>query len=135
METKQLTFTQLLEMHLNTTIQKEFNGKTELTVELLIEIRNRIRVLLANIFNKSKNYSMHSDSINWLANRYFSAINIAKGDIKDLKIGDIVVFNEYKLEDLPHRDIELLTGLYNKTAVPWKDALKEELLRRSSTLS
>lgn len=130
MEGKYVRFTKLLEMHLNSTIQKEFNGKPELTVELLRDVRDRLRTLIADVFTKSEKHTLTENAINWLANQYFSSIKIGNVDDKDIHVCDLIVINEYNLSDLPYHDIELLKDLYSTTVAPWAQAIREEHMQR-----
>lgn len=127
MENKHVRFTQLLELHLNKVIKKEFDNK-DLDPPTLRAIRDRIKLLIGGIFDKSA-HKLDERSVVWLTDQYFKVIKVDD----DYDMVNLVILNEYKLEDLPYHDIELLRNLYSSSSAPWVSMLDAEYRRRSQS--
>lgn len=127
MEGKPVRFTQLLEQHLNKVIKKEFDNR-DLDPPTLHSIRNRLKELIAGIFGKSS-HKLDERAVVWLTDQYFKAIRVDD----DYDMVNLVIINEYKLEDLPYHDIELLRNLYSTSTAPWAADLEAEYHRRSQS--
>jgi len=129
MEGKHIRFTQLLETHLNSAIQKEFNGRPELTTNVLREVRDTLKEKITSVFTRSQKHKLTPDSIGWLTNQYFKSIKVAD----DVHVSDLIVINEYSLSDLPYHDIEMLHNLYSDSKAPWVTELREEFKKRMTS--
>ena len=125
MEGKSVRFAQLLTLHVNNVIQKNFINES-LTPELMRSVHACIRKTIDEVFMQSS-HKLSADARGWLSNQFFKAIQVNG----DQRMGDLVVFNEYKLADLPYHDIELMRNLFNETAL--NAELEGEYRRRSQS--
>lgn len=129
MEGKHVRFTQLLETHLNKVIKKEFDNR-DLDPVTLRSIRERLKEQISGIFGKmTVGQKLHEHSVVWLTDQYFKAIKVDD----DYDMAEMVFINEYKLEDLPYHDIELLRNLYSSSTAPWAEQLEVEYRSRSQS--
>lgn len=126
-EQKYVRFTKLLETHLNKVIKKEFDNQ-DLNSATLRLIRDRLKEQIAGIFNKSS-HKLHEHTIVWLTDQYFKAIKIDN----EFDLAEMVFINEYKLEELPYHDVELLRNLYSTSTAPWAELLEVEYRNRSQS--
>ena len=129
MEGKHIRFTQLLESHLNSAIQKEFNGRSELTTDMLREVRDSLKEKITQVFTRSEKHKLASESIGWLTNQYFKSIKVSD----DVHVSDLVVINDYDLASFPLHDIEMLHNLYSDSSAPWASEIHEEYKKRMTS--
>ena len=129
MESKPIRFAALLEQHIVHKVNKKLSvGKTVIDNKALHEISDLVRELVHGIFGKSS-HKVTEPGLNWLSNQLFKNIEL-KTNEGNKPIEELVVFNEYKLADLPYSDIQLLRNLFNETAMG--PELEEEYKRRSA---
>lgn len=122
---KQIRFHQLLEIQLNSIIQKQFVNE-QLTPVMMRSLRNAIREQLDSVFSKSR-FKLSPNALTWLGDQYFKNIRLNG----DQLMNDTVVIHEYKLSQLEFNDIQLLRNLFLETIMgPELDA---ELRRRSAS--
>jgi len=128
-ESKPIRFAALLEQHIVHKVNKKLSvGKTVIDNKALHEIRDLVKELVHGIFGKSS-HKVTEQGLNWLSNQLFKNIEL-KTNEGNKPIEELVVFNEYKLADLPYSDIQLLRNLFNETAMG--PELEEEYRRRSA---
>lgn len=123
-----IRFARLLELHIVNKISKDFAGKP-IDDATLHQMRDEIRNKVHGIFQKSK-YNLSGISLNWLSNQLFKNITLGTSEGKK-RIDELVVFNEYKLAELPYDDLQLLRNLFNQTI--YGHELEEEYQRRSAS--
>lgn len=129
MAEKHVRFAELLVLHLNTRVKKQFPQGTTINQGKLREIRDCVRDTCLEVFSKSS-HGLSADAINWIANQFFKSIKMSTTD-GSTTINDLVVINEYNLSELPYHDIELMRNLFNETEMGQQ--LNEEYQRRSTS--
>jgi hypothetical protein len=127
MEGKQIRFAQLLELHVVNTVSKKF-ANTTVNNDTLHAMRDAIHEQVVGVFKKSKQQPGEV-ALRWLSNQLFKNISLNTNDGKKL-INELVIFNEYKLSELPYSDLQLLRNLFNETVMG--SELEEEYRRRSA---
>jgi hypothetical protein len=128
-ESKPIRFAALLEQHIVHKVNKKLSvGKTAIDNKALHEISDLVRELVHGIFGKSS-HKVTEPGLNWLSNQLFKNIEL-KTNEGNKPIEELVVFNEYKLADLPYGDIQLLRNLFNETHMG--PELEAEYRRRSA---
>lgn len=127
-----IRFSELLELHITNQINKKF-AKTTVDNAALHEMRDIVRDQVFTVFGKSS-FKVTESGLNWLVNQVFKNLQLKtktdEGKTEKKPIHELVVFNEYKLEDLPYSDIQLLRNLFNET--PYGPELEEEYRKRSA---
>ena len=126
MEGKNVRFAQLLELHINNVVKKQFKTGQLLTPLLMKEIHLEVRRQIDVVFEKST-HKLTPEARSWLTDQFFKVIQI-NGNVT---MGDQVILNEYKLSSLPYHDVELLRNLFNETDLA--GVLNEEYQRRSQS--
>lgn len=110
-------------------LEKKVNEVTQgymfdvLNPDTMRNIRNSIITLIDTTFSKSSNNISHQAKV-WLADQYFKNIRINES----ILMSDQVVINEYRLQDMPERDINLLHALFKQSFLG--DQLIDEHKRR-----
>ena len=129
MEGKPIRFAELLELHIINQVNKKFAGqKRQLDNAALHEIRDLVKEQVYGIFRKST-HTVTDLGLNWLSNQVFKTLQIGTTEGKK-PINELVIFNEYKLSELPYSDIQLLRNLFNETTMATE--LEEEYRKRSA---
>jgi hypothetical protein len=124
-----IRFAKLLEQHIVLKVNKKLSeSKPSIDNKTLHEIRDFVRELVHGIFGKSS-HKVTDDGLNWVANQLFKNIELSTNEGKK-SVNELVVFNEYKLADLPYSDIQLLHNLFNESAMG--PELEDEYERRSA---
>jgi hypothetical protein len=122
-----IRFAQLLEQHLNNQIAKKFN-KSTVNNETLHQMHASIKEQVDGVFKKST-HTVTQPGLDWLSNQFFKYMSLKTNEGKKV-IGELVIFNEYNLADLPYSDIQLLRNLFNETQMG--PELEDEYKRRSA---
>lgn len=127
-----IRFSELLELHITNQINKKF-AKATLDNDTLHQMRDLVKEQIYGVFRKSS-HKVTDNGLDWLANQVFKHMQLstkdAEGKSEKKPINELVVFNEYKLADLPYSDIQLLRNLFNTT--PYGAELEDEYRRRSA---
>lgn len=124
-----IRFAQLLELHIITQVNKKFAGsKKAIDNVVLHELRDMVKGQVHGIFKKSS-HKVTDLGLDWVSNQLFRNLELSTNEGKK-PINELVVFNEYKLADLPYSDIQLLHNLFNETAMG--PELEDEYKRRSA---
>ena len=105
-------------------LQRNFQLKV-MTPESMREIRNSIRGLISDVFAKSV-HKISDNATTWLTDQYFKSIKLNE----DTYMSDQVVINEYTLDELEFKDIELMKNLFKDTSL--SDSINIEHKRRKS---
>ena len=126
MESKPIRFSQLLELHVVNVVSKKFANAT-VNEATLHQMRDAVLEQVEGIFKKSKQQPGDL-AVRWLANELFKNITLNTNDGKK-PIAEMLIFNDYKLSELPYSDLQLLRNLFNET--PMGSSLEEEYRRRS----
>jgi hypothetical protein len=121
-------FADLLTLHVSNTVKKNFLNES-LNSRTLHAIRDCVHKTIADVFNRSS-HRLTPEALNWVSNQYFRAIQIGSTEGKQ-SINDMVVFNDYKLADMPFSDIQLMRNLFNETAMSAE--LEAEYRRRNAS--
>jgi hypothetical protein len=125
---RSIRFARLLELHIVNLVNKKFAGtKTTIDGVVLHELRDMVKEQVHTIFKKSS-HKVTDEGLNWVANQLFKNLTLETNEGKK-PIVELVIFNEYKLADLPYSDIQLLHNLFNETAMG--SELEDEHKRRS----
>lgn len=124
MAEKQIRFADLLTLHVSNTIKKQFVHE-QLNPDTLRGIRDCVRKTITEVFMKSK-HQLSTNAMNWVANQYFKSIQL-NGET----VNDLVVINEYKLDEMSFSDIQLMRNLFNETAM--SSDLEAEYRRRNAS--
>ena len=125
MAKKQIRFAELLTLHVNNTIKKQFLNES-LTPQLLRSMRDCVHRTISDVFMRSS-HTLSPKALNWLSNQYFKSIKLNGSDT----VEDITVFNDYPLSELTFSDVQLMRNLFNETALSTQ--LEEEYRRRSTS--
>ena len=122
-DNKHVRFAELLELHINNVIKRDFSAK-EPTPTMLKEMHVEIRRQVDNVFTMGRN-RLTPEARSWLTDQFFKAVKLNSGQL----VSDLIVTNEHKLALMPLSDIGLLHGLFDRSY--FHDQLKEEYQRRS----
>lgn len=128
MEGKPIRFSQLLELHITNQINKKFTNAA-VDNDTLHQMHALVKEQVLGVFKKSS-HTVTDAGLAWLSNEIFKHISLATTDGGKKHIGELVIFNEYKLADLPYSDIQLLRNLFNETA--YGPELEDEYRSRSA---
>lgn len=123
---KPIRFSELLRVHIDSIVKKQFIDKKidgSALTPVLTELRDTIRSSINDVFSKSK-HRLAPDAMNWVANQYFKAVQI-----NGMSVNDMVVINDYDLKTMSLTDIKLMRDLFNETAMSVQ--LNEEYDRRN----
>lgn len=118
-----IRFHELLDSHLMNVLKPKFLNET-LTPKVLREIHSLIRSTIEGIFMKSSQV-ISGEALSWLTDQYFK--NIKVNDTQH--VSDLVVLNEYVLDELKYTDIQLLCNLFSDHRIGHD--LEIELRKRS----
>jgi hypothetical protein len=116
-------FSQLLEQHINRVVKRLYVDET-LTPVVLKSIHATVRREIDTVFMRSS-HKLEDAARSWLADQFFKAIRIND----DVTVGDQVITNEYRLDQLSYHDVELLRNLFDQTGL--SESLNEEMQHRS----
>jgi hypothetical protein len=120
-----LRFAQLIELHINKVIKSRFTMEA-LTPALMREIRDEIRKQIDTVFQKSS-HKLTDHARSWLTDQFFKRIQVNG----DQLMSDLVVINEYRLDQLTYEDVQLMRNLFDETGLAGD--LNEEYARRSAS--
>jgi hypothetical protein len=122
-ENKHIRFAELLELHINTGIKNKFKDVKEIDPVMMREIRDQIRGQINAVFDKSKQ-KLTDKARSWLTDQFFKNLRVNE----DQKMSDLIVLNEFRLDQLTYEDIELLKNLFDQTTLA--ETLQSEYSRR-----
>jgi len=120
-------FYQLLEQRFNDILKSENFFQKELTPALIRNIREAFLSQLNYLFSRS-NHKLSQLAQVWLCDQYFKEIKINDTQV----MSDLVVINEYTLDELTLTDVTLLNDLFSMTKLG--PILKENVEKRKTEL-
>lgn len=123
MEGKHVRFAQLLEQRLAASIIRQFS-RIPIDDDVIRAMRDCIREEITDVFARSTQH-LSFEALAWLSDQYLKCVRANDSQV----IGDLVIINEYRLDSMPFRDIELMRNLFNETLLG--PMLEEEYVRRS----
>lgn len=124
MENQSTRFARMLEHHILETARKYFNGD-QLVEPTLKALHHVIRDRIDRLFAASS-YKLTPEARSWLTDQLFKAIRLQHDEL----VGEYVIMNEYRLDQLTAFDVELLHRLFKDTPTMGQP-LEEEIQRRS----
>ena len=126
---KPIRFAELLEQHIVNQVNRKFaTSGAMLNNDTLHQIRDLVTEQVSGVFRKSS-HQVGNLALTWLSNQIFQTLQIGTTDGKK-SIRELVIFNEYKLSEMPYSDLQLLRNLFNETTMG--PELEEEYRKRSA---